>query len=169
MDESECDTSRSPQPAVSAGKLFIAVHPGGWKAGRPLDYAYEEIVGVNVTVNYRGTEFQLDRWEKVAGIVDEGVEFVSRKVIAAVYTDPIALVNRANTILNLAGQASQFIPGIFLRFQKAEPCVERKAEWWGARANKEDGPIGMSQTLIFDGAVRAENLTSLQYEPDNNQ
>lgn len=164
LSDAECGMQDTGQPPTGyTQKMYIAVHAGSWRAEQ-LDYGMRERIGCRVTVSYRGTQFQYDKWEFVTGTLEEGVEFISRKVIWAIATYPILLIDSANRLISQSppgASSSQFVNGEFLRWQHCDLVTPRKADWWGA-SDPQARKAGMSQTIIFDGALRVQAMSEFQ-------
>jgi hypothetical protein len=162
LPSSQCDLEDTARPsATSAAALYVAIHPGAWRSHR-LDYGLDEEFGVNVTVSYRGTQYQPDKWGNKLLSVSSGIEAVARQIIPLLHCKP-EVTQRANVILG--GTSSLFINGEYLRLTgEQEPPADRQPGWWGAPVHKQDANsyLGMSLTMRFDGARRVQEIEEME-------
>lgn len=162
LSSSQCGMEDTARPSASCPKeLYISVHPGSWRS-RHLDYGLDEEFGVKVTVSYRGSQFQLDKWgDHILGVAD-GIEVVARKIIPLIHCR-YEVTHAANAILG--GNSSGFINGTYLRLAgEQEPPVDRQPSWWGGRVSVQsiNTYIGMSLTMNFDGARRVQQISEME-------
>lgn len=157
----ECDMEDTGRPSsTSPAALYVSVHPGTWRS-RHLDYGLDEEFGVNITVNYRGSQFQPDKWGNKITSVSDGIEAVARSIIPLIHCKADALV-RANRIIG--GNSSLFILGEYLRLTgEQEPPSDRQPGWWGAAVTKQNANsyAGMSTTMHFEGARRVQAISEM--------
>lgn len=160
LRDGECKIMDDGQPAPASGILFIAVHPGNWRANEPADYYLDEFIGVDVTISLKNGHGHIDRWgEKLMGTAVDAFEFIARKVISLVHAN-YALLTTANGLI--AGDSAKFVEP--LRFVVADAKTqERGADWWGGAA-KTNTPIGRSMELSFDRARRVQEIAELDPE-----
>lgn len=164
LNSTQCGLEDTARPSATCpAPLYVSIHPGAWRSRR-LDYGLDEVFGVNVTVSYRGTQFQPDKWgDQILGAdVSGGIESVSRKIITLIHCKAAPLA-AANVIIG--GSSTGFIIGEWLRLSgEQEPPADRQPGWWGGQVGKQNTNTyaGMSLTMHFDGARRVQSIEEME-------
>jgi len=159
IQERQCQVTDDPGNAPpDASQLFIAVHPGRWRrwGAWKLGPTFDEEFACRVTVSVKAGAIQPQWWgelilQKTEPITScgAGIEAVCRE-IALFLHDNNDLVCNLNTEIG----ATQFTGGLF--WADGGEATQRTASWWRSPADKNSPPVGLSQTMYFDGLRRTQ-------------
>lgn len=160
LDPAACEVTFDGRPFPHAGELFVAVHEGEWRADESVgaaDLSLPEAFGVEVTVTVRCGAAPFDRiGTEVLAAARRGLLAVCRQAAVALHMS-YEVIEAANAELG-TGANGLYHPLVFRDGGRATP---RGPDWFGARGTKANPPCGLSRTLAFGGAQRAQRLESM--------
>lgn len=161
LTEEQCGERFDGRPPAVAGELFIAVHPGEWR-GVEIE-GIQESFGVEVTVTLRLGTVPDDRaGPELLNKARVGLNAWCERVRAALWFDYTTL-DAANATITDA--ANGFIEP--LRLRDGGRPTPRREDWFSgaahpyAKAGGQPAYAGLSQTMVFYGAVRIQTIESM--------
>ncbi len=137
-------------PPPFSGQLYVAVHPGGFTAddtGLSLHESYD----LSVTVSMRAGYAPKDRIASDLGTTATTGIYARAEAIRAALHMNEATRAAANVTIG-AGENGFYHP---LKFRSATPPQWQGSQWFGSEEDG-DAPDGVSITLSFGGAMRAQ-------------
>jgi len=160
IKESQCLVTDNPgEPPPDASQLFIAVHPGVWRrwGGWKLGPTFDEEFGCRVTVSVKAGAIQPQWWGEVILQKEEPITSCGAAIEAVCRSIAVFLHDNEDVVCDLNTEigATQFTGGLF--FADGGEATPRTASWWRCPAPKDSPPIGLSQTLYFDGLRRTQS------------
>lgn len=158
----QCEVQFNGQPPPNCGEVFVAVHPGGWRAEEVEGLAEE--FGVAVTVTVRVGKAPLDRMGPNALVGPTGEALTQRleAIRALLHMDKGAYPVLALANATIGSGANGFVEP--LRFLDGGTPQECGPDWF---STDWDGggrlpPVGIAQTLTFGRAKRYQTVENEQ-------
>lgn len=161
LKDCQCMVMDNGQPPQNSSPLFVAVHPGtwrrasAWKSG-PL---FDEEIGFQVTVSVQNSGIQPQYYGEwylqnatTLGTCGAGLEAFCRAIAVLLHDNDDILC----ALETATGNEGQYSGGVF--FSDGQLAEVRTASWWrsGSASKTSDPPVGLSQTMTFDGIRRTQ-------------
>jgi hypothetical protein len=148
----QCDEQPDGQPPPTAKYPYYAVHEGDWSNDQ-TEYL-NETYGFEVTITIRAGVAPVDRY---AVVLKRELWQLAAQLRAKIHGNDLLRI-KANTFIDGQGvTVNGFVEP--LRFRSAGKVQPRDQAWFWADDYKGNSPpSGLSITLVFGGAVRAQMI-----------
>jgi len=145
-------------PVQMGAKLFVSIHEASWRnTAGDIDWL-NEVFGIDLTISVRAGNIPLSQWGlEITSDQDFRLDYAARAMIGLIHGNYPQIMQRANQML-VGGQSIFYRP---VHFSYADNPMPRGSAWWGAEDAKDAGRAGVSQTLHFIEAERAEKDAEL--------